>query len=175
MRGIRCEDRLHSGVTYIGLRGEASCLIEEPHVEPVSPPILQAVHRLLTNVEGNALFRHFAARTNGVTQLIDDDRVVVSRQRLFIAFQRIVARSTRADKLETQPEGHTITGRLADLVAHLDDRIFITGSDEAIDEGLSQGLYEETLGPQPHRKRMVGTELSHCHEINSQRLKMVSA
>jgi hypothetical protein len=49
----------------------------------------------------------------------------------------------------------------------LDDRIFVTGSDEAIDEGLSQGLYEETLGPQPHRKRMVGTELSHCHEINS--------
>jgi hypothetical protein len=139
VRRVRRDRRVIAGVGKVRLRGEAAQLVEHRGVETVSEPVGQAVLALVADVEQDALFGHLARRTNCVTQLVDDERVRIGGQRLFVALQRAVAGNAATNKLTTQAIGDTITAALGQIIDLLDD----AGGRRAEkigEEGLAKGL-----------------------------------
>src|SRR5262245_43478445 len=125
------------GVPGIRLHRVAADLIEKPGIPPIPPPVGEAYHRLVPNVEGDPLLRHFAFASDSVAELVDNQVIGPGREAFFVAFLHAVALDTVASELHAQGHADTITGAFVGLRLNLDHGV-AAGPHEPLDVALAQ-------------------------------------
>src|SRR5690606_9794711 len=122
--------------------------------EAVGPPVTQPVFCLGANREGHTLFRHFAIAADGMTELVDIDRIAVSGQSLFIALKRPVTENAITGQLHAQAEGDLVTGVFRRFILSDNERV-LSGADKAPDVCFPNSFLEQRAGPMLHGKGVV--------------------
>ena len=89
-------------------RREASEVIEPPDIPALGPPVRQALHGLVTQIERDALLGHLAIANGGVAKLVDDEILGEGGQRLFVALQGGITNNAATPQLLAQGDADTI-------------------------------------------------------------------
>lgn len=108
--GIGGDSGLVAGVAQVGLVGVAAELVEEPSIDAVSPPVLEAEASVFADVEWNELAREAAPFADGMAELVDEHVVREILDALFAAFQGSIAGDTITRQEAAQGDADAVTG-----------------------------------------------------------------
>ena len=137
---------------------------EEADRHALRVPVLQAGSRLLLDVEQDALVVDgvLALHADGVRHLGQDESVAVGRQRLFVAFQRLVLGDAVAGELHAKAEGDLVALLLLGFGLQMDDAVRVL-ADERGDVGRHQRFRREHLCVPLGRKSVTHPVSGHSH------------
>lgn len=117
------------------------------NTNPVSPPILQAHPHLFAHVKRHALLGDADVAANSMHKFVQEDRIPVKGQILFVSFQRIVARNTGTAELHTQTDVDGIALVFLRISQQLNAGVAVR-ADVTRHEAVFKCFAEQLSGPQ---------------------------